>query len=165
MKTSVFLGTACLTGALALLIYGFAATVDWNWIYAALVCGGLLAGGVYKHRWLTNLGFLGLVTCCGFGAWLKWPLWHSGAALLLTLAAWDLAGLINQLRQVNDPHTLIPLQHLAQAGAVFGLGVALIFLAQKLRFSLSFETALILIIMAALGLAQAVRTLREREES
>ena len=129
------------------------------------MCGGLLAGGVYKHRWLTNLGFLGLVMCCGCGAWLKWPLWHSGAALLLTLAAWDLAGFINQLRQVNDPHTRIPVRHLAQAGAVIGLGVALISLAYNLRFALSFETALILIILAALGLAQAVRTLREREDS
>ena len=164
MNLISFLWIINLLGALALIEAGFLRSGDWRWALGALVCSSLLAGSFFWKRWLANLGFFGLVACCAYGALVGWPVWQFGLALLCSLAAWDLVCFAVRLRPFKDalaPH--LPARHLLQLSLILGAGAALSYLALNGRYVLGFEAALVLGVMAAVGLAQVVRILRDRD--
>jgi len=160
-----FLWLINLLSALALISAGFLGAGDWRWALGALVSGSLLAGGFFWKRWLANAGFFGLLVCCIYGALLQWPAWQFGLALICSLAAWDLVFFAIRLRPFKDAAaSRLPGRHVMQLSLILGGGAGLSVLALNGQFVLGFEAALLLAVMAAVGLAQVIRLLRDRDE-
>ncbi len=156
---------ACLAGALALLAPGFLQAGRWNWAAGALACGLLLAGGFFYRRWLAGLGFFGVAVCCAVSALYKVDFWQPGLALVLALAAWDLASFATVLRQAQSGAAAeLPARHLTQLGLVLLAGCLACLVALNVQIGLGFEVTLALAVIMIFGLARAVQALRERDE-
>ena len=102
----------------------------------------------------------------GYGLWIGLP------ASLMTLAAvgallgWDLAGLLYRLRfaALTDDVKSIERMHMARVTVVSALGLVIAGLAAVVRIKLSFELAVVLVLLAGIGLTQVVSWLQRRGE-
>lgn len=87
------------------------------------------------------------------------------AAVLCTLAAWDLEGFSRRLAQVpaEDGPQRIEQRHLLWVSLVFLLGAGLSLLVRFIRFEANFERAALLALLAFGGLGALLSWLRNQE--
>lgn len=119
-----------------------------------------------RLHWAASLALLVFVGAAGYGLWIGLP------ASLMTLAAvgallgWDLAGLLYRLRfaALTDDVKSIERMHMARVTVVSALGLVIAGLAAVVRIKLSFELAVVLVLLAGIGLTQVVSWLQRRGE-
>lgn len=119
-----------------------------------------------RLHWAASLGLLVFVGAAAYGLWAGLP------ASLMTLAAvggllgWDLAGLSHRLRLASptDDVKKIEQMHMARVAVVSALGLVLAGVASVIRIRLSFELAVVLVLLAGIGLTQVVSWLQRRGE-
>lgn len=117
-----------------------------------------------RLHWAASLALLVFVGAAAYGLWIGLP------ASLMTLAAvgallgWDLSGLHYRLRfaSPSDDVKTIERLHLARAAVVTALGMMIAGLASVVRIRLSFELAVLLVLLAGIGLTQLVSWLQRR---
>jgi hypothetical protein len=152
------------TGALAL---GFAAGGWWTWI-PPIVAGGFLwlLGRWRRWGWTASVGLVASAGAAAAGAWLGLPLASMLLALIAGLTAWDLEHLAPRLASAggSEQARLLERRHLRRLLIVNGAGLLLAIVAVEMEFRLSLTTALLLSLLAIVGLSQVVGFLR-RETS
>lgn len=156
---AVALAAACLAAAHAL-------GGSWAWAAACLGLGGLWLLGRWRH-WApaAALGLAAFTALAGLGLWLDG---RPGTALLALLAvvaalcAWDLDGLAWRLARypfIGDRAGL-ERRHLVRLLAVAALGLVLGGATLAIQIRLTFLPAVLLSLLALLGLSWAVLLLR-----
>jgi hypothetical protein len=143
---------------------------SWPWAAASLGLGAAwLVAEVRGWHLAAPLGFTASGALAGFSLWLSWD---PGVALLALVAivaalcAWDLDGLARRLDRFGyeGDRSRLERQHLRRLLAVASLGLALGSLALGIKIRLSFLPALLLTLVAVLGLSWAMFLLRSASE-
>jgi hypothetical protein len=95
------------------------------------------------------------VTAAVYGAWTGLSPFAMLAAVAGALAAWDLDGMLQRIRQVGAPHAASGLvqRHLVRLGAVSALGLLLGAAALLVTIQLSFGLAIVLVVITIIALA------------
>jgi hypothetical protein len=137
------------TGALWILVLGAA------WLLAE----------VRRQRWFAPLGFLLYLVVAGYGMWIDLPTLWMLAGAVSALIAWDLSDFLLRV-QVAAPEDEVPglaRRHLVRLAilAAIGLGLSLFSMLYQMEFS--FEWAVFLAILAALGVTYFVGRVRRGE--
>ena len=121
-----------------------------------------------RRKYLPTLGFLliSVVVLAAVGVWARLSFWLMLAALMCTLAAWDLDEFSRRLvlAPVEDNPLQLERQHLYRLGLVLGLGLGLNLLSQLIRIESGFEWSLVLAVLAFVGISTLVMGLKNREE-
>lgn len=153
------LATLCLAAAQAL-------AGAWPWAAASLGLGALwLAGHWRRWRPAAPSGFAASVALAGIALWLDS---RAGVALLALLAvvaalcAWDLDGLARRLARFPyaGDRAQFERQHLARLASVAATGLLLAGVALAVEIRLTLLPALLLSLLAIIGLSWAVFVLR-----
>lgn len=128
-----------------------------------LIFGGLWFFAIWQRwRWFSSIGIFVLVTLAGYGLWNELsPAWMITGALG-GLFAWDLTEFMRRLHFAARTDDLRGLQrrHLTRLVIVALIGITLYSIATLLRLELKFEWAVLLTLIAALGVTQLVAWLR-----
>jgi hypothetical protein len=158
------IGIGLLTAILAI---GFGVMGQiWGLLLTLLLgAGWAIAGwppkdGVWDAR--PELDGPGLLVFIAFTVWVLWlglPAWLALAAVLLTLAAWDLGRFVRRLSLALDATAAARLEriHLLRLGLTLGVGLLLGGLALIVRTPLDFGWALGLGILAIFALSRVAR--------
>jgi hypothetical protein len=149
--------------ATSMLALSFGAWGSWA-IAAGLAVAGLmwLLRPPLGRAGFPSSGFLIFAVFAGYGAWVGLPAVGMLAALVLALAAWDLDRLAARLRSADFTHreaTLVR-SHLLWLSGACGLGLLVGGAATAVRLELGFWWTLLLALLAAGGLRQALISLR-----
>ena len=125
-----------------------------------------IAAARWRWEWVPSLMWIG---CVGLAVLATFVGAHPIGPLigaLAALAAWDLDGLHRQLRSVTRIYgeSRIVEQHIRRLAGIVGLSLALSLVALVARVRLDLGWAIVLGLLAALGLSRAVRFMR-RESS
>jgi hypothetical protein len=119
----------------------------------------------------------GLLAIFGFAsAGIAWASQVSGreltfplvlASVLFALSGWDLAALDARTRRAGAVEQIrqIEARHYARLGLALAFGLALALLALNLKIDLSFGWALVVVLLAVLGLAILVRALLQNQDT
>jgi hypothetical protein len=155
------------------LIGAASAFLAWDWaaggfaLVAVLIAtGGLLWILAETRGWrpAANLGFLLGALAAGAGEWYRLPPAPLLLALVLTLAAWDLADFSRRLASAakEDDIPALERRHFARLGLVLALGAGLGWAALNLRsVRFKFEIAAVLALLGTWGLTQLILRLRK----
>jgi hypothetical protein len=118
------------------------------------------------HTWVSSAGLLLFsgASAAGvlFDAGIGWML----AGLALALAAWDLGSFVHRVRSADRSTGTADLErkHLTQLSVVILLGIALAILALAARVRMGFALALLLGLLAVIGLSRAFEFLRRESD-
>jgi len=127
---------------------------------------GWLLAAWRRWTWFAALGLFLLVAAAVFGLWIGLPFGWMIAGTLGGLFAWDLSDFARRLQQAapDDDRRALERRHLTRITlvALAGLGLASIAMAVKLEFT--FEWALLLAVVTALGLLQLAGWLRRSRD-
>jgi hypothetical protein len=156
---SIGLVGACLAGALA-----WAGTWPWAAATLGLTAAWLVGEGRGWHL-AAPLGFATSAALAGLSLWLSGEpgvAWLALVAVVAALCAWDLDGLARRLDRFGyeGDRSRLERQHLRRLLAVASLGLVLGGVALAVQIRLSFLLALLLSLLAALGVSWAVFLLR-----
>lgn len=164
MIRGFLLGSAGLAAACLAAAHTWAGA--WTWAAASLCLGVLwLVGEIRDWHATASLGFAASAILAAVSLWQSAK---PGVALLALLAiaaalcAWDLDGLSQRLVRFGyeGDRSKLERQHLGRLLAVVGLGLVLGGIALAVQIQLSFLSALLLSLLAVLGLSWAVFLLR-----
>jgi hypothetical protein len=129
-----------------------------------LMLGGLwLLTHVRKWYWFSSIALLGILAAAAFGVWSEFPVVWMLLGALGGLLGWDLSDFARRLSYaspMDDTRSLERL-HLERVGIVAALGFGLAVLSVVIRVErLAFEVAVVLVLLAVLGLTRLVIGLR-----
>ena len=146
---------------------GYALNGLWGGTVLALAVGTLwLIGQRYGWGWVAFVSLALFVGMAAAGLDLRWGAGWALLGVVAALSAWDLDHLAQRLRyagQVSDVRRL-ERQHLWRLLSVDGLGVSFAAVALGIRIELGFGLALILGLLAIVGLSQALQFLRRESD-
>ncbi len=144
------------TGVLAL---GYALSNAWAGTLLTIACGGVWwIGRQRSWPWIASAGLIVSTLAAAFGAWRGMPPAWMLTGAVAALAAWDLDHFERRLQdaqRVGGQRELIR-SHLRRLLIATGSGLLLGWLALGVRVELGFGLALLLGLLAFLGLSGAI---------
>ncbi|MGD8624715.1 MAG: hypothetical protein PVF47_02325 [Anaerolineae bacterium] len=152
------------TLALAL---GYGLGAQWTGTAAALAAGLLwLAAWWRRLPWTAAAGLVAFTILAAGGIWLGLGAGWMLLALIAALAAWDLDAFARRLAGADRIHEeeAVERRHLARLGLVIGLGGFLALLALGIELRLTFLPALLLGLLAVIGLGRALSHIRQESD-
>ena len=159
LAVSILLGG----GSLAWGFMGMGLIGSARWI-AVLVALWLFA--VWRRwRWFSHVGLTAYFAAAALGLWfLNFPAGWMFAGAIFGLLAWDLTSF--RYRQSfaasDEERRTVEMRHMLGISAVAILGFALSSLAMLLQIHFTFDWAVFLVIVLALGISQVFRWFRNR---
>ena len=155
---SVILGT----GSLA---YGYSQMGLTNLARWFVVLGILwLLAQWREYYWFSSLALFTLLIAAAFGVWVEFPTIWMLLGALGGLLGWDLSDFARRLHFAASTDDILGMErrHLARVGIVATLGFGLALLSLYIRINrLAFEVAVVLVLLAVLGLTRLVMGLRK----
>ena len=116
-----------------------------------------------KYYWFSSLALFVIIIAAAFGVWVEFPTIWMLLGALGGLLGWDLSDFARRLSYAASTDDVAGMErrHLARVGivAVLGLGLALLSLYIRIN-RLAFEVAVVLVLLAVLGLTRLVIGLR-----
>ncbi len=120
------------------------------------------------HKFQPTMGLLLIlvVVLAGVGVWARLDLPWMLAAVMCSLAAWDLDEFSHSLVKVpeQDNPRQIELDHLKRLGAVLFMGLLISLVSQFIQLKSAFEWAIVLAMLAFVGIGTLVTGMRSRDE-
>jgi hypothetical protein len=116
-----------------------------------------------KWYWFSSIALLVIVVAAAYGVWQGYPTVWMVLGAVGGLLGWDLSDFARRLSHASplDDTRPMEIRHLERAGIVTALGLGLALLSIFIRFErLAFEVAVVLVLLAALGLTRLVIGLR-----
>lgn len=158
---SIVLGVAALAGAYA---------EAGLWIPAALIVSLGVPAMVAQRAdkaWVSSLTTVLLASAAAVGAWLELQGWLLLIGLIAALSVWDLDAFARRLSSVDavDQEQALKRRHLERLLIVDALGLLLGISALTVQIRLSFGLALVLALIALVGLSRAVGFLERGSSS
>lgn len=139
---------------------GFIFSAAWPWTFAIIGTALFwLFGRLRGWNWIGSVGLVGFTGSAVFGLWLKLPSGWMLIGIIAALCAWDLQHFTQRLQDVTVPKSL-EIRHLQRLLIVGSLGLLLASIALLIQVEFKFGDALILVLLAILGLSQAIGFLR-----
>jgi hypothetical protein len=156
---SILIGTGCLAWGYAQV--GLSYLDPWILVFGAL----WIVAAWRRWTWFSYLGLVFSFLAAALGLWfLDFPPGWMFAGAICGLVAWDLAYF--QFRQrfaANEAERrAVEARHLLRVAVVGLFGFALASIAMAVKFQFNFEWAVVLAIVAALGLTQILSWFRKR---
>lgn len=155
---SIILGT----GSLAIGYLQMGSTDSTRWF---VILGVLwLAAYWRKLYWFSSVGLLITVIAAAYGVWREFPTVWMLLGALGGLLGWDLSDFARRLSYAApmDDTQGMERRHLERVGIVAALGFGIALLSLFIRINrLAFEVAVVLVLLAALGLTRLVIGLRK----
>ena len=155
---SILLGTAALAMG-----YGQAGAADYSRWFLLLAALWLFAH-FRKWYWFSSIALLITIFAAAYGVWNEYPTVWMLLGALGGLIGWDLSDFARRLSYASpmDDTRIMERRHLERVGIVAVLGVGLALLSLYIRINrLAFEVAVVLVLLAALGLTRLVIGLRK----
>jgi hypothetical protein len=161
--TFIALILSIILGNLSLAIgYGQGDAAGYS-IWFVLLAGIWLFTHFRKWYWFSSLALLVMIVAAAYGVWVGYPTVWMVLGAVGGLLGWDLSDFARRLGYASpmDDTRSMERRHLERAGIVAALGLGLALLSVFLRFErLAFEVAVVLLILAVLGLTRLVIGLR-----
>ena len=121
-----------------------------------------------RRRWnfLASVALVGFVVAAAMGLWMGLPAGWMLVGVVAALSAWDLDHFARRLRGVERVEMRLALErfHILRLVSVDSLGLLLAWVALAVQYKLSFDVALVLGLVAVLGLSQMVSYLRRESD-
>lgn len=155
---SILLGTASL--AMGYRQAGQSAYSFWFLLLAVL----WLLAHFRKYHWFSSVALLVIVVAAAYGVWREFPTVWMLLGAVGGLLGWDLSDFARRLGYAApmDDTRSMERRHLERVGIVAALGVGLALLSLYIQINrLAFEVAVVLLLLAALGLTRLVIGLRK----
>ena len=158
-----------ITIGLATLVLAVGYAVGGEWIFSLI----LLAVGVLwwfgqGRDWngLASVVLMGFVAAAAIGLWRGLPAGWMLVGVVAALSAWDLDHFARRLSSVErvEMRPALEQRHLRRLAMVDGLGLLLAGVALVVRYKFSFGVALVLGLVAVLGLSQMMGYLRRESD-
>lgn len=164
----MYLFTLALIGTATLILaVGHALNALW-YVAIMIIAVGLLwlIGQRRGLNWTASLGFAFFVAAIIYGNLQGISLLWLLPGILITLAAWDLSHFSQYLGSVEDvrKETNLRWHHFLRLGIIIGLGSFLSISAISFETELYFVWAILLGLLAIIGLSQTVRFLRQESD-
>lgn len=155
---SILLGTVSLAMG-----YSQAGATDYpRWFL--LLAGLWLVAHFRKWYWFAAIGLLAVIIAAAYGVWHGFPTVWMLLGAVGGLLSWDLSDFARRLSYASpmDDTRSLERRHLERVGIVAALGLGLALLSVFVHFQrLAFEVAVVLVLLAALGLTRLVIGLRK----
>jgi hypothetical protein len=154
---SILLGTLSL--ALGYSQGGATSYAPWFFLVAVL----WLIAHFREWYWFSSIALLIIIVAAAYGVWQGYPTVWMVLGAVGGLLGWDLSDFARRLSYASplDDTRPMEIRHLERAGIVAALGLGLALLSVFVRFQrLAFEVAVVLVLLAALGLTRLVIGLR-----
>ena len=155
---SILLGTVSLAMG-----YSQAGATDYpRWFL--LLAGLWLVAHFRKWYWFASIGLLAVIVAAAYGVWHGFPTVWMLLGAVGGLLSWDLSDFVRRLSYASpmDDTRSLERRHLERVGIVAALGLGLALLSVFVHFQrLAFEVAVVLVLLAALGLTRLVIGLRK----
>ena len=153
--------------AAIVLAIGYAVGGVWK-ISLILLAMGVLWWIGQKRHWnlFAPVALLGFVVAAAVGLWMGLPAGWMLVGVVAALSAWDLDHFARRLRSVERVEMRPALErlHLRRLVSVDGLGLLLAGMALGVQYKFSFDVALVLGLVAVVGLSQMVSYLRRESD-
>ena len=162
--TLIALISSIVVGTVSLVIgYVQAGAVDYSrWL---LLVGVLwLIAHFRKWYWFSSVALLALILAAAYGVWSGFPAVWMLLGAVGGLLGWDLSDFARRLSYAAPMDDIRDMErrHLERVGIVAALGCGLALLSIFIHFQhLAFEVAVVLLLLAALGLTRLVIGLRK----
>ncbi|MGZ9226564.1 MAG: hypothetical protein ACXW4M_13510 [Anaerolineales bacterium] len=155
---SIILGTVSLA-------IGYSQADDSSYALLILLLGVIwLVTHFRKWYWFSSIALLLIVFAAAYGVWREFPTVWMLLGALGGLLGWDLSDFARRLSYASpmDDTRSMERLHLERVGIVAALGFGLAILSVIIRVErLAFEVAVVLVLLAALGLTRLVIGLRK----
>ena len=149
------------------LAMGYAVGGTWKVLPILLAMGALWWIG-QRRRWnfLASVALVGFVVAGALGLWVGLPAGWMLVGMVAALSAWDLDHFARRLRGVERVEMRLALErfHILRLVSVDGLGLLLAGVALAVQYKFSFDVALVLGLVAVLGLSQMISYLRRESD-
>jgi hypothetical protein len=146
---------------------GYGLGSRWTGAAIALAAGGLwLAGWWRRQDGVESAGLIVFTGLAAFGIWLELGAGWMLLGLVAALVAWDLAPFERRMAGADrvQGQEAIERRHLARLGLVTGLGCLLALVALGIELRLTFLPALLLGLLAVIGLGRALSHVRRESD-
>ncbi len=158
-----------ITIGLAAILPAMAYAVGGVWkVSPILLAMGALWWIGQKRRWnlVAPVALVGFVVAAAVGLWMGLPAGWMLVGVVAALSAWDLDHFAQRLRGVERVEMQPALEqlHLRRLVSANGLGLLLAGMALVVQYKFSFDVALVLGLVAVLGLSQMVSYLRRESD-
>ena len=157
LLVSILFGTLSL--ALGYSQGGVSAYAPWFFLVAVL----WLVAHFREWYWFSSIALLVIVVAAAYGVWQGFPIVWMVLGAVGGLVGWDLSDFARRLSHASPLDDTRPMEvrHLERVGIVAALGLGLALLSVFIHFErLAFEVAVVLVLLAALGLTRLVIGLR-----
>jgi len=158
MKTMISVGPIII--ATLTLAFGYGLIPLWSGTMIVVVMGLVwLVGQLRRLGWLNDMSFALLIIAAAVGVWWSVPAGWMLAGTVAALAAWDLARFDRRLAHVEQitGERQLRRDHLQRLLLVTGLGLGFGALALSIQFELSLGWAILLGLLAVIGLSRIIR--------
>jgi hypothetical protein len=159
-----YVSLGCATGAL---LAGYALGDLWVWALPILGFAALwLLGQRSGLKWVPSLGLLLFIGLTAIGLWLTLSAGLMLLGMIATLATWDLESFLQRMEGAErvDHRNDLERRHLRRLLMVEGLGILLTFAALSFNVSFGFGSALLLGLLAMVGLSRTIGFLRRESD-
>ena len=153
--------------AAIVLAMGYAVGGVWKFSPILLATGVLWWIGQKRHwNLLASVALVGFVVAAAIGLWVGLPAGWMLVGVVAALSAWDLDHFARRLRGVERVEMRLALErfHIRRLVSVDGLGLLLAGVALAVQYKFSFDVALVLGLVAVLGLSQMISYLRRESD-
>jgi len=151
------------------------ATLAWGYSAAGLDASArwlLAAGAVWlfaqwrRVHWVGSLVLLVFVAAAAVGLWIGLPVSLMTLGAISGLLGWDMADFTRRLHfaSTTDDVRGMELRHMARVAIVSALGLGIAGITAIVRVKIPFELAVILVLLAAIGLTRLVAWLQRGSE-
>ncbi len=160
MIVSIVVGTAALA-------WGYSAAglnAPARWLVAAGIVW-LLAQWRRVH-WIGSIVLLAFVAAAALGLWIGLPISLMTLGAVGGLLGWDMADFTRRLHFASPTDDVrgMELRHMARVAIVSALGLAIAALTAIVHVKIPFELAVLLVLLAAIGLTRLVAWLQRGNE-
>jgi hypothetical protein len=153
--------------AAIVLAIGYAVGSVWRVPPILLAVGALWWIGQKRHwNLFASVALVGFVVAAALGLWVGLPAGWMLVGVVAALSAWDLDHFARRLRNVErvEMRSTLERLHLRRLVSVDSLGLLLAGMALVIQYKFSFDVALVLGLVAVLGLSQMVSYLRRESD-
>ena len=151
------------------------AALYWGYSMGGLdsVAGWLVAAGAawmlaqwQKLSWVASLVLLVFVSAAAYGLWVGLPASLMTVGAVGGLLGWDLSDFLHRMRFASptDDKRGMEMRHLTRVLIVMALGLVIAGISSIVRVKIPFELAVVLILLAAVGLTRVVAWLQRKGE-
>jgi hypothetical protein len=144
------LAAGCIALAGVGLVLGYEFSLLWLWVSLGLLW---LIGHYSPGQGTSTMGLVIFIGAAGYGVWQGRPAGWLLVSLVAALAAWDLDHFERRLRRADTRQADLRRAHLQRLAVVAGLGLGLGWLALGLRVELNLGWAIVLSLLAIIGLS------------